>query len=147
MIILAIILIIMQTYIRMITRMIIFNSWSSNHLKYDQKYVVTSTEALHHGTSGVPTWVTHDAKPRWYFITEAFQIVIPVSFKGYRFVYVCVVFFCDVGYLNKVAFQSKTQLLLTDRKSDTYNLTLEWPWPGDNLDLVYDLHLRHVKPS
>ena len=28
--------------------------------------------------SGVPTQVTHDAKHRWYSITEAFQIVTPV---------------------------------------------------------------------
>ena len=26
-------------------------------------------------TTGVPTWVTHDAKPQWYSITEAFQII------------------------------------------------------------------------
>ena len=49
MIILAIVLTIMQTYIRTITRTIIFNNWSNNHLKYDQKHVVTSTEVLHHG--------------------------------------------------------------------------------------------------
>ena len=28
-------------------------------------------------TSGVPTWVTHDAKPQRHSITEAFQIVTP----------------------------------------------------------------------
>ena len=30
-------------------------------------------------TSGVPTWVTHDTKPQRHSITEASQIVTPVS--------------------------------------------------------------------
>ena len=46
---------------------------------------------------------------------------------------------------NKNAFQSKAHLLLADRKSNTYNLTLEWPWLWCNLDLIYDLDLRQVK--
>ena len=33
-------------------------------------------------TSGVPRWVTRDAKPQWYSITEAFQIVTPASIFG-----------------------------------------------------------------
>ena len=31
--------------------------------------------------------------------------------------------------INKNAFQSKAHLLLANRKSNTYNLTMEWPWP------------------
>ena len=30
---------------------------------------------------------------------------------------------------------------IADRKSDTYNLTLEWSWPWNNIDLAYDLDL------
>ena len=30
---------------------------------------------------------------------------------------------------HKNAFQSKAHLPLADRKSNTYNLTFEWPWP------------------
>ena len=30
---------------------------------------------------------------------------------------------------------------------NTCNLTLEWSWPWYNLDLIYDLDLRQVKPS
>ena len=48
---------------------------------------------------------------------------------------------------NKNAFQSKAHLLLVDRKSNTYNLTLEWHWPWYDLDLIYDLDLRQVKLS
>ena len=48
---------------------------------------------------------------------------------------------------NKNAFQSKAHLPLADRKSNTYNLTLQWPWPWYDLDLIYDLDLRQVKPS
>ena len=47
----------------------------------------------------------------------------------------------------KNAFQSKAHLPLADRKSNTYNLTLEWPWPWYDLDLIYDLDLRQVKLS
>ena len=38
---------------------------------------------------------------------------------------------------NKNAFQSKAHLPLTDRKSNTYNLTLEWPWHGMTLTFVW----------
>ena len=37
---------------------------------------------------------------------------------------------------NKNAFQSKANLPLADRKSDTYSLTLEWPWPWGDLGQV-----------
>ena len=49
--------------------------------------------------------------------------------------------------INKNAFQSKAHLPLAKRKSNTYNLTLEWPWSWDDLDLVYNLDLRQVKLS
>ena len=42
---------------------------------------------------------------------------------------------------NKNAFQSKAHLPLANRKSNTYNLALEWPWPW------YDLDLGQVKLS
>ena len=42
---------------------------------------------------------------------------------------------------NKNAFQLKAHLPLADRKSNTYNSTLDWPWPWDDLDL------RQVKLS
>ena len=48
---------------------------------------------------------------------------------------------------SKNAFQSKAYLPLADRKLNTYNLILEWPWYWNDLDLVFDLDLRHVKPS
>ena len=48
---------------------------------------------------------------------------------------------------NKNVFQSKAHLPLADRKSNTFNLTLEWPWPWDDLDLVYNLDLRQAKLS
>ena len=48
---------------------------------------------------------------------------------------------------NKNAFQLKAHLPLADRKSNTYNLTLECPRPWCDLDLIYDLDLRQVKPS
>ena len=53
----------------------------------------------------------------------------------------------SVNIIHKNAFQSKAHLLLANRKSKTYNLTLEWPWPWDDLDLVYDLDLGQVKLS
>ena len=46
-----------------------------------------------------------------------------------------------VWWFNKNAFQSKAHLPLANKKSNTYNVTLEWPWPW------YDLDLRQVKPS
>ena len=46
---------------------------------------------------------------------------------------------------NKNAFQSKAHLPLADRKPNTCNLTLEWPWPWCNLNLIDDLDLRQVK--
>ena len=88
----------------MITRTIILNNHSCNHsnqiLEWLQErsfYTVDLTiiqnmitsmlqvpprlcvmgDLCWNSTSGVPTRVTHDAKPRWYFITEAFQIVTP----------------------------------------------------------------------
>ena len=45
---------------------------------------------------------------------------------------------------NKNAFQSKAHLPLANIKSNTYNLTLEWPWPC-NLNLIDNLDLRQVK--
>ena len=47
----------------------------------------------------------------------------------------------------KNAFQSKAHLPLANRQSNTYNLTLEWPLPRYDLDLIYDLDLRQVKLS
>ena len=46
---------------------------------------------------------------------------------------------------NKNGFQSKAHLPLVDRKSNTYHLTLEWPWPWYDLGLIYDLDFRQVK--
>ena len=51
----------------------------------------------------------------------------------------------DGNTKNKNAFQSKPHLPLADRKSNTYNFTLEWPWPWYDCDLIYDLALRQVK--
>ena len=40
-------------------------------------------------------------------------------------------FFCHLDTaVNKNAFQSKAHLPLANRKSNTYNLTLKWPWPS-----------------
>ena len=46
---------------------------------------------------------------------------------------------------NKNVFQLKTHLPLANRKSNTYNLTLEWPWPCYYLNLIDELDLRQVK--
>ena len=48
-VIFAIVLIFLQTYIRMITRMIIFISRSNNHSRYDYKHIESSTKASRHG--------------------------------------------------------------------------------------------------
>ena len=50
-------------------------------------------------------------------------------------------------YCNKNAFQLKIHLPLANRKSNTYNLTLEWPWPWYDLELVYDLDIGQVRLS
>ena len=52
----------------------------------------------------------------------------------------------EIDY-NKNAFQSKAHLSLANRKSNTYKLALEWPWPWYHLDLIFALDLRQVKPS
>ena len=36
---------------------------------------------------------------------------------------------------------------LADRKAKTYNLSMQWSWPWDDIDLVHDLDLRQVNPS
>ena len=47
--------------------------------------------------------------------------------------------------LNKNAFQSKAHLPLANRKSNTYNFTLKWPWPWYNLNPIDDLDLRQIQ--
>ena len=41
-------------------------------------------------------------------------------------------------FKNKNALQSKAELPLANRMSNINNLTLELPWPWDDLDLVCD---------
>ena len=43
--------------------------------------------------------------------------------------------------------QSKAHFSCANRKSNTYNLTLSWSWPWDDLDILYDLDRRSVKLS
>ena len=50
-------------------------------------------------------------------------------------------------FFNKNAFQSKAHLPLVNRKSNTYNLIFEKPWPWYDLGFIYDLDLTQVKPS
>ena len=54
--------------------------------------------------------------------------------------YILMTGFLTIVYY-KNAFQLKAHLPLDDRKSNTYNMTFEWPWPW------YILDLRQVKPS
>ena len=49
------------------------------------------------------------------------------------------------GIVNKNAFQSTAQLMLADRKSNTYNLTSEWPWLWCNFNIIDDLDLTQIK--
>ena len=81
---------------------------------------------------------------RFSSIPQHWNASVNHFYPEHKFIFTISISKCEI---NKNAFQSKAHLPLVDRKSNTHNLTLELPWPWDDLDIVYDLDLRHIKPG
>ena len=50
-----------------------------------------------------------------------------------------------IAIVTRMPFSWRAHLPLANRKSNTYNMTLEWSWPWCNLNLIHGLDLREVK--
>ena len=87
-------------------------------------------------------WVTVELLGKIYLYTIQCINIFIFPLIGALYPGVMVLFCKWVHMLTRMPFSQRPTSCLPIESQNTYNLTLEWLWPWDDHDIIYDLDLR-----